>query len=180
MNAFTQVPGCSDLWRKGRELLARLPLRQCAEVGLAPVVIGTLWIHGGGTVRIGNRVRFNAAVAPIELHTFDGAELVIGDDVCVNGGVSIEAHRSITIGEGVVLEAFCKIIDNHFHAVRGDRHRRPPSTPVVIGAGALIGRRAIVLPGAHVARDTVVRPGALVRAAARMPGSSPRCALLEA
>ena len=147
----------SELLGQGRELLARLKLRQCAEVGLAPIIIGTVWIHGTGTVRIGNRVRFNASVAPIELHTFEGAELCIGD--------------------GVVLDAFSKIIDNHFHAVRGDRHRRPASTPVVIGAGAVIGRRATVLPGAQVAPGTVVRSGTLVRATSHNPSLR---ALLEA
>jgi acetyltransferase-like isoleucine patch superfamily enzyme len=167
-----------DLLRQGRELRTRLALRQCAEVGLAPALFGTLWIHGGGTVRIGDRVRFNASTAPIELHTFDGAELCIGDDVCINGGVSIEAHSSITIGKGAVLEGFCKIIDNHFHAVRGDRHRRPPPTPVVIGPGVVIGRRAIVFPGADVARDTVVRPGTLVRGV-RVPLTLTRSALME-
>lgn len=167
----------SELLGQGRELLARLKLRQCAEVGLAPIIIGTVWIHGTGTVRIGNRVRFNASVAPIELHTFEGAELCIGDDVCMNSGTSIEAHRSILIGDGVVLDAFSKIIDNHFHAVRGDRHRRPASTPVVIGAGAVIGRRATVLPGAQVAPGTVVRSGTLVRATSHNPSLR---ALLEA
>jgi acetyltransferase-like isoleucine patch superfamily enzyme len=159
----------SDLLQQAQALRTRLALRQCAEVGLAPVVLGTLWIHGGGTVRLGDRVRFNASSAPIELHTFDGAELCIGDDVCIEGGVSIEAHHSVTIGDGSVLEGYCMITDNHFHAAQGDRHRRPPSTPVVIEAGAIIGRRAIVFPGACVARGAVVRSGTLVRAEARSP-----------
>ncbi len=157
----------TDLVRLGKTLQARFLLRQCAEVGLAPTVQGTVWIHDGGSVRIGDRVQLRAGVTPIELHAFPGAEICIGHDVVIEGGVSIEAHRSVTIGDGVVLEGFCKIIDNHFHAVRGDRHRRPESSPVVIEAGVTVGRRAIVLPGAYLPAGTVVSAGTLVRREAR-------------
>jgi acetyltransferase-like isoleucine patch superfamily enzyme len=165
MNALITQPWSqvTEVARLYRALHARFVLRQCAEVGLAPSVVGTIWIHDGGSVRLGDRVRLNAMGAPIELHAFQGAEIVIGNDVVIEGGVSIEAHGRVTIGDGVVLEGFCKIIDNHFHAVRGDRHRRPESSPVVIEPGVTVGRKAIILPGAHIRAGTVVRPGALVR-----------------
>jgi acetyltransferase-like isoleucine patch superfamily enzyme len=114
-------------------------------------------------VYVGDRVRFCAAAAPIELHAFPGAEIRIGNDVRIEGGASIEAHRSVTIGDGAVIGAFCKIIDNHLHLVRGDRRRRPRSSPVVLEANVILGRRAIVLPGARLRSGTVVPAGALVR-----------------
>jgi acetyltransferase-like isoleucine patch superfamily enzyme len=146
-------------------LKSRFVLRQCVEVGLAPNVRGRVWIHDGGSVRIGDRVTFDASTVPIELHAFPGAEIVIGHDVHIEGGTSIEAHRSVTIGDGVVLGGYCKVIDNHFHAIRGDRHRRPESVPVVIEAGARIGRRAIVFPGAVVAAGSSIDAATTVRRA---------------
>jgi acetyltransferase-like isoleucine patch superfamily enzyme len=118
-------------------------------------------------VRIGARARLDGGTVPIELHAAPGAEIVIGDDVVIEGGVSIEAQRSVTVGDGCHLGAFAKIMDNHFHPLRGDRHQRPVSDPVVIEAGASLGRRAIVLPGARVRAGAAVRPATVVRAPPR-------------
>jgi acetyltransferase-like isoleucine patch superfamily enzyme len=159
----TPAPRLADWVRLVRALESRFVLRRCADVGLAPWVEGRVWIHDGGSVYVGDRVRFCAAAAPIELHAFPGAEIHIGNDVRIEGGASIEAHRSVVIGDEVVIGAFCKIIDNHLHRVRGDRHQRPESAPVVIEAKVTLGRRAIVLPGAHLRSGAVVAPGALVR-----------------
>lgn len=156
----------SDWVRLARGLNSRFVLRRCAEVGLAPRVEGTVWIHDGGTVRIGDRVRFNARSAPIELRALHGAEIRIGNDVCIEGGTSIEAHTLVTIGNGTVIDGFCKIVDSHFHSVRGDRHRRPESVPVIIEANVVVGRRSIILPGARIRSGTIIKPATVVPRAA--------------
>jgi acetyltransferase-like isoleucine patch superfamily enzyme len=160
------TPGLSDWVRLVMALKSRFVLRRCLEVGLAPSVSGRVWIHDGGTVRIGDRVTFDASTAPIELHAFPGAEIIIGNDVHLEGGASIEAYRSVTIGDGARLGGYCKVIDNHLHTVRGDRHRRPKSVPVIIEPGAHVGRRAIVFPGAVVTAGSAVRPATIVRGTA--------------
>ena len=142
---------------------SRLQLLGCAEVGRSPSVGGRLWIHGPGRVCVGDRVHFDASSAPIELHAGQGAEIVIGDDVQIAGGTSIEAQSSVTIGEHCRIQAYSKILDNHFHPLRGDRRARPTSAPVIIEAGVTLGQRAIVLPGARVRRGTHVLPGSVVR-----------------
>lgn len=151
----------------------RLQLRRRARLGRDVEVRGRIWIHGEGTVRIGDRVRLDAATAPVELHTLRGGEILIGDGVVIRGGTSIEAERSVSIGEGCVVGAFAKIIDTHFHPLTGDRSVRPPPSPVVIEAGAALGPRVIVLPGARVRAGQRVSAGAVVRglppAAARRP-----------
>jgi acetyltransferase-like isoleucine patch superfamily enzyme len=159
----------ADWLQLGRALQSRFVLRRCAEVGLAPQVTGTVWLHDGGSVLLGDRVRLCAGSAPIELHAFPGAELRIGNDVRIEGGTSIEAYRSVTIGDGAVIGAFCKIIDNHLHTVGGDRHRRPDSFPVVIEENVVLGRRVVIFPGAHITRGTVVPTGTVVRRARPRP-----------
>jgi acetyltransferase-like isoleucine patch superfamily enzyme len=142
---------------------SRLQLLGCAEVGRSPSVVGRIWIHGPGRVLVGDRVVFDASSAPIELHAGPGAEIVIGDDVQVAGGTSIEAQSSVTIGERCRIQAYSKILDNHFHPLRGDRSVRPASTPVIIESDVTLGRRAIVLPGARVRRGTNVLAVSVVR-----------------
>ncbi len=149
------------------EMRARTALRRCARVGAQPVVRGRIWIHGGGTIHVGDRVVLDASRAPIELHVGRGATLVIGDDVRIYGGTSIEALQSVVLERGCVLNAFSKVLDNHFHPVHGNRHRRPESTAVVIGEEAVIGERAILLPGARLEPQVQLEAGVVI--ARRVP-----------
>jgi acetyltransferase-like isoleucine patch superfamily enzyme len=126
-------------------------------------VVGRVWVHGGGSVRIGDRVRVEAGLAPVELHAGRGAEIVIGDDVVIGAGTVIEAQRAVTIGDRCRIEGFARVIDNNFHAVRGNRRDQPPSVPVTVEADAWLGWRAILLPGARVGQGATVPSGGIVR-----------------
>jgi acetyltransferase-like isoleucine patch superfamily enzyme len=157
-------------------LWSRLKLWRCAGVGRAPLVAGRVWLHGGGRVLVGDRLRVDGAATPIELHAGPGAEIVIGDDVLLEGGTSIEADLSVHIGNRCVLRAFSKVMDSNFHPLHGDRKVRPSPIPVVLEAGVELGARSVVLPGARVRAGAVVRPGTVVRgpaASARAGGPPP-------
>ena len=157
-------------WVDGR--VARYKLRACASVGLSPRVRGRLWIHGDGAVTVGDRVFFDAASAPIELYAWAGASIVIGDDSVIAGGTSIEATRSITLGARTRLGSFCKVMDNHFHPLVGDRHARPAPRPVVVEDDVVMGPRAIVLAGARVERGARVDAGTVIKRS--RPDGAPR------
>jgi UDP-3-O-[3-hydroxymyristoyl] glucosamine N-acyltransferase len=88
--------------------MSRLKLRRCAELGSSPSVVGRIWIHGKGTLRIGNRVRLDASSEPIELYVGPGAEMVIGDDVEIQGATSLEALQSVQIGDRCRIGARCR------------------------------------------------------------------------
>ena len=126
-------------------------------------VHGTVWVHGSGAVVVGDRVVLDAAEAPIELHAHSGATIAIGDDTTLAGGVSVDATSSIAIGARCRVGAYCKLMDNHFHPLRGDRQARPSATEVVVEDDAELGRCAILLPGAHVDRGVRLAPRALIR-----------------
>lgn len=152
---------------------SRLQLRRCAHVGRRVVLEGRVWVHGGGRIHLGDLVRLEAGGAPIELHALDRAEITIGPGAVIEGGTSIEAVQRVSIGAGAHLGAFCKVLDNHFHAVSGDRSRPQASSPVVIGDGAVIGDRAILLPGTRIAAGQVVPPGAVLRGKPGEAGATP-------
>jgi acetyltransferase-like isoleucine patch superfamily enzyme len=137
------------------------PLTAALRVELGPDVQieGRLWIPGTGRIHIGRGVRFRARRAPIELRAHDGGEIWIDDGVVVEAGASIEATERIEIGAGVSIGSFAKIMDNHYHRTVGDRNERPRGIPISIGKDALIGPRAILLPGASLADRAVVAPG---------------------
>jgi acetyltransferase-like isoleucine patch superfamily enzyme len=143
------------------DVSTRWKLRRCAEVGRGVTVRGTVWIHGAGTIRLGERVVLDGRAAPIELHARRHGLIVLDDDVCVEGGASLEADREIRVGARARVGRFCKILDTHFHRI-SDRDRPPPSLPVIVEEDADLGVRAILLPGAHVGRAAVVGAGTVL------------------
>jgi acetyltransferase-like isoleucine patch superfamily enzyme/GT2 family glycosyltransferase len=126
-------------------------------------VLGTVWVHGEGEIHVGDRVVFDAEDAPIELHAMAGATLRIGDDCILAGGASLDASSSITLGARCNVGAFCKVMDNHFHALHGDRLTRPAGTPVVIEDDVRLGERSIILPGARIGRGSTIGDRVVVR-----------------
>ena len=144
-------------------LASRLALRARAVVGERVKTRGRIRVLGGGTIVVGDDVELDGRRAPIELHADIGGTIVLGARVRVEGGVSIEAKSRVEVGPGTVLHGFCKVLDNHFHHVSGDRHRgAPASNPVVIGDGCDIGWRAIIMPGARLGGGARALPGVIV------------------
>ena len=128
----------------------RLSLWRCRSVGPGCQVLGKVWVHGGGDVRLGRGVILDGRAAPIELHAHPGGLLILGDEVRVMGGASLESTESVVIGARSVVGAFVKVIDNDFHGVSGERHERPPPKPVVVESDVVLGERVILLPGAFI------------------------------
>lgn len=132
-------------------LTSQIALRARATIGERVRIRGRVRITGGGAIVIGDDVDLDGRWAPIELHAQPGATIVLGARVRVEGGVSIEAKSKVEVGDRTVLRGFCKVLDNHFHPLSGDRHRgAPPSNPVVIGSDCDVGWRALILPGGRL------------------------------
>lgn len=145
--------------------LSRRTLRRLAsESGARDLVVrGAIWMRGKGRLRLGSGVVLDGSVAPIELHVHEGAELVLGDGVHIDGGTSIEATERVQLGARVQVGAFCKIIDNHYHRPRGDQRRElPASVPVEVEEDVTLGARVLLLPGARVGRGSCVGAGTVL------------------
>lgn len=135
--------------------------RRRISIAASAAVLGRLWIHGRGAVRVDADVVLDASDAPIELHAHDGAEIRIGQAARIGSGSSLEAIARISVGPRSRLGRFVKVMDNNFHPVDSEG-RLPASRPVTIGADAEVGDRAILLPGAWIAPGAKVPAGAVV------------------
>ena len=132
------------------------------EVAAGARLLGQIRFKGSGLVRIGAGSRLDGRLAGIDLRAGPRAELLLGEGVVVEEGVSIEAMQSVEVGARCPrLGAFSKILDNDLHLVEGDREVAPDSHPVRLEEEVTLGPRAIILPGAHLGRGTRVRPGAV-------------------
>ena len=142
---------------------SRLALKACAAVGKRVRARGRVLVFGDGTIVIGDDVDLDGRAAPIELRAHAGSTIVLGAGVRVEGGVSIEAKSRVEVGRRTVLHGFCKVLDNHYHPLSGDRHcGAPPSNPVLIGDDCDIGWRAIILPGARLGAGARALPGVVI------------------
>ena len=166
------------MFELANSLFSQINLRSRATLGDRVRIRGRIRIVGGGAIAIGDDTELDARCAPIELHADLGSTILIGRGVRIDGGVSIEAKSRVEIGDRTVLRGFCKVLDNHFHPLSGNRHRgAPPSNPVEIGSDCDIGWRAVVLPGARLGPGAKALAGVVVSrkvpAGAVIAGSPP-------
>ncbi len=147
-----------------RCLVGLLHLRRQAGIfGLARVK-GRPIVSGPGEISIGRRFVQVNTFMPCELACAAGARLRIGNDVEVNYGVLISAHRSVTIGDNVLIGNLSVISDTAFPGA-GDRLAADddPALPIEIGDDVWLAARVTVLPGAKIGRGAVVGAGSVVR-----------------
>jgi len=83
----------------------------------------------------------------------------MGDRVFINSGVVLFSVKAITIGNDVAIANEAYLMDTDSHGVEG---RPVKEAPIVIGDGAWIGARAVILPGVTIGRRCLVAAGAVV------------------
>ena len=142
-------------------LRAKVFLRRCTSLGPLVQVYGRVIVDNGGAIHLGRRVRLRGVHVPVELAALPGGELRIGDNVFINGGTSICAQKSVTIGDNCLIGNYTLIMDTDFHAV-GDHAQWPDARPVVIEDDVWLAVRVTVLKGVTIGRGAVVAAGAVV------------------
>ena len=96
----------------------------------------------------------------------DGSRIKIGNGTWVNNNfVAISNHKSITIGENVLIGTFVEIYDSNFHGIEPDR--RGISCPedaadVIVEDNVFIGSNVKILKGVTIGRDSVIANSSIV------------------
>jgi acetyltransferase-like isoleucine patch superfamily enzyme len=91
------------------------------------------------------------------------SNVVIGAECGINGGCVFDAAAPITIGDGVAMGHEVMIVTSgHRPGPPGRRAAQVYAEPVVIGRGAWLGARVVVLPGVEIGEGAVVAAGAVV------------------
>lgn len=94
---------------------------------------------------------------------FGGRRVRIGAGAYVNTGVFFDGQAPITIGPRVHLGMQAMILTGgHAIGSPGQRAAGLEPAPVVVGEGAWIGARAVLMPGVTVGPGAVVAAGAVV------------------
>lgn len=116
-----------------------------------------LALYRAGGVKVGN-----ANIYP-HLRFLGSATVTIADGVMINVSVTIDNKASVTVGENVHIAPEVYIgTSTHTVADGSRRAGAVENLPIVIGRGAWIGARAIILPGVTVGEGAVIAAGAVV------------------
>jgi acetyltransferase-like isoleucine patch superfamily enzyme len=140
---------------------AHLDLRRCQHLGARPRLYGRCAVSNSGYISIGDRLLMHGATVRCELATHEGGRIEIGDQVFVNYGTSVSAHRLVRIGDRCLIGQYTIIMDCDQHAAGGKEGHGTPD-PVVIGDRVWIGARCTILKGVTIGSDAVIAAGSVV------------------
>lgn len=143
-------------------LAAKWAFRGAGRVGRRVIAYGlpTVRLARGSQLELGDEVRVESGVHRARLSVHAGGRLTVGDDVYLNGCI-ISAATEVRIGSRVRIGPWAHLMDGDFHQV-GDYAGAGPSAPIVIGDGAWLATRCMVLKGVTVGEGAVVAAGAVV------------------
>jgi acetyltransferase-like isoleucine patch superfamily enzyme len=106
-----------------------------------------------GEVRIGDRVQFEEGVIPAALVAHRGAELVIGAGTMVAPAATLEASRSVRVGERCMIASLVRVCDCDADG----------AAPIVIGDDVWLAHGVTIEPGVTIGPGSVVSAGSVVR-----------------
>ena len=131
-----------------------------AQFGARPKIVGRMDLRVYGHAVFGDRFAAQSDRWRVQIYVDHGATLVVGDDVFMNCGTSIEAYHDIRIGNNVLMAVFSSVIDD-------DRHLAQPGVsldkgPTVIEDNVWLGRSAAVMPGVTIGSGSVIAANSVV------------------
>lgn len=142
-------------------LKARWQLRRAEHDGTVRLV-GNVLVINHARMRIGSHVRLDGSTVRIELVSFGGASLEIGDHTFINYGTNISATQSVRIGANCAIGQYCIVMDNDYHDVEA-LWEPGKAADVEIGDRVWLGARVIVLPGSRIGEGSVIGANSVVR-----------------
>lgn len=128
---------------------------------------GTLAI--GKNFKCNNKIKSNS-IGLIQPCVFNiataGAEILIGNNVGISGA-TINATKSIKIGDNVLIGSGCIITDTDSHPIGwedriNNNNYKTISKPIVICDNVFIGARSFIMKGVTIGKNSVIGAGSVV------------------
>jgi maltose O-acetyltransferase len=131
-----------------------LPLRAAGE--LRARMLRLVGFSVGQGTRINGPIKINGPWGLL-------SRLEIGRDCVIETDSVLDLSERLTIGDGVTIGPGVLLLTST-HELDFPKHRAGSLilNPVVVGDGAWLGARAVVLPGVKIGEGAVIEPGAVV------------------
>lgn len=94
----------------------------------------------------------------------DAKRIILGRNVLVGENCEFNVQDRVVIGDGCLIAAGCRFIDNNHGTADGSEIRQQPNqkAPIIIENDCWLGANVIVLSGVHLGRGVIVGAGAVV------------------
>ena len=142
-----------------RLLATKWVLRNCTT-GKFVLIKGRPALQINGDITIGDQVRIWSTVNRTRLSVGHGARIEVGANTRLNGP-TISAQTEVIIGKNCRIAPHVIVMDGDFHDVN-DRTSDGKSARIVIGDGAWLATRSMVLKGVTVGEGAIVAAGTVV------------------
>lgn len=133
-----------------------------------------VWMGKGSSVEIGDggwlvsdNARAGIALySPVKLRACDGAQIILGEKVALNG-TSITSRKRVVIEEGTIIAPNVIIVDTDFHKPWPPEQRfyglgQENDREVRIGKNVWIGMNSLILKGVTIGDGAMVAAGSVV------------------
>jgi acetyltransferase-like isoleucine patch superfamily enzyme len=128
--------------------------------GKQPLMAGKVRLVFHGSASFGQHFDADGTRAAVAITVRKGANLTVGYDVYMNGGVWIDVLHDIRIGNNVRFGPFASLIDDACHEVEPGAELY--KGPLVIGNNVWIGRNVTVMPGVRIGDGAVIAAHSVV------------------
>jgi acetyltransferase-like isoleucine patch superfamily enzyme len=133
-----------------------------AKFGRYPIVLGGVRFHIRGDAVIGERFMTMPQAPKPNIDVARGGILRVGNGSGMGGGASIEVWHEVTIGNNVMVGAYCSIIDDNRHLSEPGDIGSLYKGPTIIEDNVWLTRNVTILPGVTVGAGSVIAPNSVV------------------
>ncbi|WP_333600997.1 acyltransferase [Flavobacterium sp.] len=140
-------------------------LSDCQRVTGKPNLYLPLLLKGKGKIQFGNNFQNGVTAAHYTYSTYnyilsmeEESEVIIGDNVVMANGASLQAVNKITIEDNVMIGINCFLVDTDGHDLDPDKRMTgiPKSAPITIKKNVLIYYNTVVFKGVTIGENSVI------------------------
>ena len=140
-------------------------LSDCKRVTGRPNLYLPLLLNGRGKIQFGNNFQNGVSAAHYTYSTYnyilsleENSEVIIGDNVVMANGASIQAVSKITIEDNVMIGINCMLVDTDGHDLNPEKRMTgiAKSAPITIKKNAVVYYNSVVFKGVTIGENSVI------------------------
>ena len=140
-------------------------LSDCKNVIGKPNLYVPLLLNGKGKIQFGNNVQNGVTAAHFTYSTYnyifameEDTEVIIGNNVVLANGATIQAASKITIEDNVMIGINCFLVDTDGHDLDPEKRMtgEPKSGNITIKKNAVVFYNSVVLKGVTIGENSVI------------------------
>ena len=140
-------------------------LSDCKRITGKPNLYLPLLLNGRGKIQFGENFQNGVSAAHFTYSTYnyilsleEESEVIIGDNVVMANGASIQATSKITIEDNVMIGINCFLVDTDGHDLDPEKRMTgiAKSAPIVIKKNVVIYYNSVVFKGVTIGENSII------------------------